>query len=341
MDSRLRDRARTRARHHRSRPARRVLGAVAGCQQPASGSGRAQSRSTDRRHQGRLLRHRFDRHGRQHGDRRLQPRRLRFLDRERQAQLCGERSHHRRPSARYFPHPHIRQRSRIPLRHQCADRAAGGLDRCRAMKRMIPKSGNRFSDKIMRNELAGLRTPLEAVMREAGELARATARGPLKRWTKGDDDSPVSEGDIAVNDLLRARLSDLLPAAGWLSEETEDLPDRALPLAWVVDPIDGTRAYISGRADWTISVALVENGRPVLAALYAPVSDEMFLSLRGKGATRNGAPIAVSGGDTLAHAKLAGPKRYLDRLTGLIPSTLTQPKVFSLALRLARVAHGE
>jgi myo-inositol-1(or 4)-monophosphatase len=185
-----------------------------------------------------------------------------------------------------------------------------------------------------------LRASLESVMREAGGLARAIERGPLKRWTKGDDDSPVSEGDIAVNDLLRARLTDLVPGASWLSEETADLPDGSLPLAWVVDPIDGTRAYISGRADWTISVALVENGRPVLAALYAPASDEMFLSLRGKGATLNGTAITVSGGETLARAKLAGPKRYLDRLAGLNPSILAQPKVFSLALRFARVAHG-
>jgi len=206
---------------------------------------------------------------------------------------------------------------------------------------MIPKSGNRFSDKIMRNEIAALRTPLETVMREAGELARVTARGPLKRWTKGDDDSPVSEGDIAVNDLLRARLAELVPAAGWLSEETEALPDRALPLAWVVDPIDGTRAYITGRADWTISVALVENGRPVLAALYAPVTDDMFLGLHGQGAALNGATIAVSRGDSLVDAKLAGPKRYLDRLTGLDASIQAQPKVFSLALRFARVAFGE
>jgi len=190
------------------------------------------------------------------------------------------------------------------------------------------------------SDRAPLRASLEAVMREAGELARTIERGPLKRWTKGDDDSPVSEGDIAVNDLLRARLTELVPGAGWLSEETADLPDGSLPLAWVVDPIDGTRAYISGRADWTISVALVENGRPVLAALYAPASDEMFLGLRGKGAALNGAAIAVSGGETLARAKLAGPKRFLDRLTGLNPSILAQPKVFSLALRFARVAHG-
>ena len=189
--------------------------------------------------------------------------------------LRGERGHHRRASARHVPHAHARQRSRIPLRHQCADGAAGGLDRCRPVIR------------------AGLRAPLETVMREAGELARATARGPFKRWTKGDDHSPVSEGDIAVNDLLRARLTRLTPAAGWLSEETEDMPrPHAAAQAWIVDPIDGTRAYIAGRADWTISVALVEDGRPRLAALYAPVTDEMFLARAAPGAALNGAPIA-------------------------------------------------
>ena len=176
------------------------------------------------------------------------------------------------------------------------------------MKRMIPKSGNRFSEKIMRNDIVPLREPLAAIMHDAGDLARATARGPFKRWTKGDDNSPVTEADIAVNDLLRTRLTALMPAAAWLSEETEELPDRALPLAWVVDPIDGTRAYIAGRADWTVSVALVEDGRPQLAALYAPVSDEMFLALHGRGATLNGATIAVSRGETLSGARARRPE---------------------------------
>ena len=167
------------------------------------------------------------------------------------------------------------------------------------------------------NNFAGLRAPLEAIMREAGELARETSRRPFKRWTKGDDNSPVSEGDIAVNDLLRAQLTKLLPGAGWLSEETVELPDSALPLAWVVDPIDGTRAYIAGRADWSISVALVEAGRPRLAALFAPASEEMFLAMHGEGATLNGVRMVASGGATLASAKLAGPKRYLEKLAAL------------------------
>jgi myo-inositol-1(or 4)-monophosphatase len=191
------------------------------------------------------------------------------------------------------------------------------------------------------SDRTSLRAPLEAMMREAGELARATARGAFKRWTKGDDNSPVSDGDIAVNNFLQARLTQLAPDAGWLSEETSDLPDGARRLAWIVDPIDGTRAYISGRADWTISVALVEDGRPLLAALYAPATDQMFVAARAQGATLNGIKITASRGDALKGAKLAGPKRYLDRLSGLDPGILGQPKVHSLALRLARVANAE
>jgi myo-inositol-1(or 4)-monophosphatase len=192
------------------------------------------------------------------------------------------------------------------------------------------------------SDRAALKDKLEPVMREAGELARVTASRPLKHWTKGHDRSPVSEADIAVNDLLRTRLAALTPGAGWLSEETEDdRTQRDKPLAWIVDPIDGTRAYISGRTDWTISVALVEDGRPSVAALYAPVTEEMFVAVRGQGATLNGALMRIQDEDTLTGAKLAGPKRYLDRLERITPSILPQPKVHSLALRIARVAHGD
>ena len=186
--------------------------------------------------------------------------------------FAGERGHHRRDicstSSARSRRPTISNSATAPMRRPCGWRASP-----------LPASNS-----------AALAAPLEAVMREAGELARVTARGPFKRWTKGDDNSPVSDGDIAVNNLLRARLGALAPQAGWLSEETEDdLPGRDGRATWIVDPIDGTRAYISGRADWTISVALVEHGRPQLAALYAPVTDEMFLAMRGAGATLNGA----------------------------------------------------
>ena len=190
-------------------------------------------------------------------------------------------------------------------------------------------------------EVAALREPLELIMREAGQIARETARGEFKRWTKGHDNSPVSEGDIAVNNFLRARLGALAPAAGWLSEETEDVPAaRAMDTVWIVDPIDGTRAYITHRHDWTVSVALVAAGRPQLAALFAPVTDEMFLAVAGRGATRNGVPMTVSPGAGLSGARVAGPKRVLDQVAAASPDAQPQAKVFSLALRLTRVAEG-
>jgi myo-inositol-1(or 4)-monophosphatase len=185
-----------------------------------------------------------------------------------------------------------------------------------------------------------VRAPLEDVMREAGALARKTAQGAFRHWTKGEDRSPVSEADIAVNDLLHARLTALVPGAGWLSEETEEMPAPGVPLIWIVDPIDGTRAYISGRADWSISAALVKGARPIVAALYAPVSEEFFFATQGAGATVNGAQIKVSDGGGLQGAKIAGPKRYLDHVSTLAEGTLPQAKMHSLALRLARVAQG-
>jgi myo-inositol-1(or 4)-monophosphatase len=180
---------------------------------------------------------------------------------------------------------------------------------------------------------------LTAAIREAGELALRKFRAPLRSWTKSNA-SPVCEADIEVNELLLDRLHEAAGGLGWLSEETEDdarrLQARRL---WIVDPIDGTRAYIGGRPDWSISVALVEDGRPMVAAIFAPVNDEMFLASAGEGATLNGSPVATSAG-SLDGARLAGPAGYLKRLQAIDDRFLPQPKVHSLALRFARVAHG-
>ncbi len=180
---------------------------------------------------------------------------------------------------------------------------------------------------------------LAAALREAGALALKTFRGTLRSWTK-EKNSPVSEADIAVDALLRERLS--TPGVGWLSEESSD--DRArlsMQRVYIVDPIDGTRAYIAGEPDWSISAALVEDGRPVAAAVYAPVEDEMFTAVAGRGASRNGVPIAANEGASLAGARIAGPKSYLSRLAELSPEIVQVPKIHSLALRLTRVAQGD
>jgi myo-inositol-1(or 4)-monophosphatase len=190
-------------------------------------------------------------------------------------------------------------------------------------------------------ERARQRDVLAASVREAGALALRTFQTPLKTWIKGHS-SPVSEADIAVDILLRERLIGSASDYGWLSEETEDDPARlAANRIWIVDPIDGTRSYLAGRPDWVVSAALVEHGRPVLAAVFAPVSNELFLAAVGAGATRNGAPIMANAGADLGGAKVAGPKRLLDQLAEVQPPVIPMPRLGSLALRLTRVSQGE
>ncbi len=181
---------------------------------------------------------------------------------------------------------------------------------------------------------------LTDVVAGAGELARTMAAAGVKAWTKGNN-SPVTEADLAVDRFLHQHLTALAPDYGWLSEETADDPARlAARRLWIVDPIDGTRGYMNGAPDWAVSVALVENGRPVLAALFAPLLDEMFLAARAAGATRNGAALAASSRTALEGALSAGPADALDTLARAAAIT-RMPRGHSLALRLARVATGE
>ena len=180
---------------------------------------------------------------------------------------------------------------------------------------------------------------LATAVKEAGAVAFKFFRGPLKQWTKGEGDSPVTEADIASNDLLLKHLVE--PGDGWLSEESENDPARLQAArVWVVDPIDGTRAFIAGREDWCVSVGLVTNGRPVIAALFAPVTDELFLATAGSGATRNGVAIHAGSGTSLEGARVAGPKRMQDHIAIKGNGIVAVPRIHSLALRLARVADG-
>jgi myo-inositol-1(or 4)-monophosphatase len=181
---------------------------------------------------------------------------------------------------------------------------------------------------------------LEACVREAGALALSMFQTPLKNWTKGVS-SPVSEADIAVDVLLRKQLTAENTGIAWLSEESADDPSRLeARYVWIVDPIDGTRAYIAGLPDWAVSAALVEHGRPIAACLYAPVTAEFFMAVAGAGATRNGVAIAATKAAELAQARIAGPKNFLERLAAIAPPFTVMPRTHSLALRLARVAQG-
>ena len=182
---------------------------------------------------------------------------------------------------------------------------------------------------------------LVATVREAGALAHSLFRTDLKNWTKGAS-SPVSEADIAVNDLLERRLRSATPGYGWLSEESADDPSRlGKHLVWIVDPIDGTRGYLAGKEDWCVSVALVENESPLLAAVFAPATDEFFFAVRGQGASCNGAALHATAGAGLDFSRVAGPKPLVERLRLSPEDIVLHPRIGSLALRLCRVADGK
>lgn len=182
---------------------------------------------------------------------------------------------------------------------------------------------------------------LMRTVQEAGALALSLFRTDVKQWTKAGS-SPVSDADIAVDELMRLRLQSATPDYGWLSEESVDDRSRlSRQRVWIVDPIDGTRAYLGGREDWSVSAALVEDGVPVIGAVFAPATDEMFFAVRGKGATLNSRRMYASDGADFNIARMAGPRFLIDRVR---ESGSPQPndfKIGSLALRISRVAHGE
>ena len=174
---------------------------------------------------------------------------------------------------------------------------------------------------------------LAAVAAEAGAYALGKWRTDFARWEKTPG-SPVCEVDLSVDAMLRDRLGDIDPDAGWLSEETIDDPaQRAGRRVWVVDPIDGTRDYIRGRPGWAVSIALVEDGQPVLGVLDAPAREEIWLAEKERGATLNGVPIRAGGRSALPGARVptdALPK--VDRDLAMVD------KPNSIALRMAMVA---
>lgn len=171
---------------------------------------------------------------------------------------------------------------------------------------------------------------------EAGRLAMERWTTDFKRWEKVPG-SPVCDVDLELDAMLRDRLSALLPEAGWLSEETVDNRDRLeADRIWVVDPIDGTRDYLRARPGWAVSVALVENGQPVIGVLDAPARGEVWIAEKGEGAWRNGVRLKAGNRERLAGARVPA-----DQLPGVDADLTAVFKPNSIALRIAMVAADE
>jgi myo-inositol-1(or 4)-monophosphatase len=176
--------------------------------------------------------------------------------------------------------------------------------------------------------------------KQAAEIAMSYFSKAPEITIKGDA-SPVTEADLAIDAFLHDFLRAARPDYGWLSEEREDDGSRHHCLhSFVVDPIDGTRAFIAETGEWCISIGIIENGRPVIGVLYCPVGNTVYSAVEGQGAMRNSGRISPSSVQRL-ELRMAGPKpliRALQEQNGFAIQSM--PYVPSLALRLAMIADG-
>ncbi|WP_421853709.1 3'(2'),5'-bisphosphate nucleotidase CysQ [Oricola sp.] len=154
--------------------------------------------------------------------------------------------------------------------------------------------------------------------------------------------SPVSAADLEIDEYLRRMLTKARPEYGWLSEESADAAGAARHSArrtFIVDPIDGTRAFIDGADQWCVSIAVVETGRAVAGVLVCPALATTYAAVRGGGATKDDTPIKVqTSGPALL---VAAAKPVIDALNQRLGDSLQHHRhVPSLAYRLALVAEG-
>jgi myo-inositol-1(or 4)-monophosphatase len=175
----------------------------------------------------------------------------------------------------------------------------------------------------------------------AGDLATDLRRQGLKVEYKAGN-SPVTNADLAVDALLTAKLREARPDYGWLSEETaDDVARLSRKRLFVVDPIDGTRAFLNDRPWWAVSLAIVENDRPIAGVVYAPEVGETYAALAGEGATLNGQPIGPSVCSALEGCRLVGDPALYRRPEWPIPwpEMIVEPRN-STAYRICLVAAG-
>jgi len=177
--------------------------------------------------------------------------------------------------------------------------------------------------------------------REVGEVAVRMREAGLE-VTHKDNGTPVTNADLRVDQMLKEHLGAARPEYGWLSEETADdiarLQQRRL---FVVDPIDGTVAYMKNRPWWAVSIAVVEDGRPIAGVVHAPTLNETYVATKGGGATLNGKPIRASDvADIEDCAMLGDAQMFLHPAWPRAWPTMKIETRNSIAYRMCLVASG-
>ncbi len=183
---------------------------------------------------------------------------------------------------------------------------------------------------------------LETAARHAGEIALSYWRNEPEAWDKGDNQGPVSEADLAVNRYLEGVLREARPDYGWLSEESTDDASRLdAQRCFIVDPIDGTRAFLDGQDGFSHSLAIAEGDQIIAGVVFLPARDICYSAVRDGPATRNGQVIApreapISEATVLASKPALNPALWQG---GVLPPFRREFRS-SLAWRLCLAAEG-
>ncbi len=204
-------------------------------------------------------------------------------------------------------------------------------------------------------------TVLEAVIslsQKAGEAILAVYhRAEGFDVDKKGDDSPITEADLAAHAIICPGLEKILPGAPVLSEESEIPPydERALwHRYWIVDPLDGTKEFIRRNGEFTVNIALIEEGVPVLGVVFVPVSGVSYAGLQGVGAFKQDAhgrqAISVrsmaererQGEPVMVVASRSHGAEAVDRMLSKIAKNLGEVETRNMgsSLKLCLVAEG-
>ena len=193
---------------------------------------------------------------------------------------------------------------------------------------------------MVTNDLTREKLVLLAAMQDAGKVVLELQRSSIEIKNKANNDI-VTEADLRANEILKNALLGTFPNDGWLSEETVDDADRLTHhRVWIVDPIDGTREYAARIPEYAISVALVENGVPILAAVFNPATNELFHAVKDGGAWLGDSRLSCLLPQTATMQLLASRSEYKRGEWAKFEQTCSVTQVGSIAYKLALLAAG-
>lgn len=177
---------------------------------------------------------------------------------------------------------------------------------------------------------------------EAGQIAMRYFGQDPQIWMK-EGNSPVSEADLAVDAFLKKKLLSARPDYGWISEETADEREKQSRTRYfVVDPIDGTRSFLNGKDQWCVSIAIIENERPLAGVLDVPVRKEVFSAEINQPSQFNGQELIVPLPQEDETLPIALPRSTMSELPASFRSRVKpHPYISSLAYRIAMIARGD